>query len=58
MNFLDFIVEKGNMGAMMELIESSQIKRRRMLQFNLASDEVSLSLSLELLPAAEDLLLV
>lgn len=42
----------------MELIESSQIKRRRMLQFNLASDEVSLSLSLELLPAAEDLLLV
>lgn len=42
----------------MELIESSQIKRRRMLQFNLASDEVALSLSLELLQAAEDLLLV
>lgn len=36
--------EKGNTGAMMELIESSQIKRRRMLQFNLISDEVSLSL--------------
>ncbi|XP_078176429.1 protein XRI1-like isoform X2 [Carex rostrata] len=39
--------EKGNMGAMMELIESSQIKRRRMLQFNLVSDETIDSVLME-----------
>ncbi|KAJ1695145.1 hypothetical protein LUZ63_011843 [Rhynchospora breviuscula] len=33
------LYEKGSTGAMMELIESSQIKRRRMLQFSLESDE-------------------
>ncbi|XP_078176430.1 protein XRI1-like isoform X3 [Carex rostrata] len=40
-------LEKGNMGAMMELIESSQIKRRRMLQFNLVSDETIDSVLME-----------